>query len=258
MMRARRLIPALAVGLVAGALTLVALQAARIALAAPLVADISDHLVAITTGFAGTDVLLFGAVEEEGNVVVMVRGPREDVTVYRKSRVAGIWVNTASMTFEQVPTYYAIAASAPLEDIAGESLRRRHELGVEYALPSLPLAKASRNIAEEWKAALLRNLQREGLFPRQVGRVNFLGNQLFRTRIFFPANVPTGSYQVETYFIRDKRVIGAQTTPLAVSKLGMEADIFGFAHENAPFYGLIAIAAALVAGWIAHAVFRRG
>ena len=257
-MRRVGIIGAVAAGLAAGLLTLSALQVARVAFAAPLVADISDHLVAITTGFAGTDVLLFGAVEEKGDVVVMVRGPREAITMYRKSRVAGIWINTASMTFEQVPSFYAIAASAPLEDIAGESLRRRHELGVEYALPSLPLAKASRNIAREWKAALLRNLQRQALYPRQVGRVNFLGNQLFRTRLFFPANVPTGNYQVETYFIRDQRVIGAQTTPLAVSKLGMEADIFDFAHHYAPYYGLIAVAVALVAGWIAHAVFRRG
>jgi len=36
---------------------------ARIAVAASLVADLSNHLIAITTGFTGTDVLLFGAKE---------------------------------------------------------------------------------------------------------------------------------------------------------------------------------------------------
>ena len=30
-----------------------------------LVVDLSNHLVAITTGFTGTDVLLFGAVQNE-------------------------------------------------------------------------------------------------------------------------------------------------------------------------------------------------
>ena len=34
-----------------------------------LVADLSQHLVGITTGFAGADVLLFGAVEGHGDVV---------------------------------------------------------------------------------------------------------------------------------------------------------------------------------------------
>ena len=50
-----------------------------------LVADLSQHLVAITTGFAGTDVLLFGATEGEGEVVVIVRGPDRPVTMHRKS-----------------------------------------------------------------------------------------------------------------------------------------------------------------------------
>ena len=42
--------------------------------ATPLVADLSDYLVAITTGFSGTNVLLFGAIDEPGDVVVVVRG----------------------------------------------------------------------------------------------------------------------------------------------------------------------------------------
>ena len=38
-----------------------------------LVADLSDHLIAITTGFVGTDVLLFGAIDGPGDVVVVVQ-----------------------------------------------------------------------------------------------------------------------------------------------------------------------------------------
>jgi hypothetical protein len=51
--------------------------------AAPLVADLSKHLVAITTGFAGTDVLLFGAIDEPGDVVVIVWGPPQEVVMHR-------------------------------------------------------------------------------------------------------------------------------------------------------------------------------
>ena len=51
------------------------------AVADPLVVDLSNHLVAITTGFTGTKVLLFGAVEDEGDVIVTVRGPDQDMVV---------------------------------------------------------------------------------------------------------------------------------------------------------------------------------
>ena len=78
----------------------------------------TEHGPAITTGFAGTNVLLFGAVDGQGDVVVVVRGPDRPVTIHRKSRVLGIWANTAQMTFERAPSFYAVASSRPLNEIA--------------------------------------------------------------------------------------------------------------------------------------------
>lgn len=224
--------------------------------ASPLVADLSKHLVAITTGFAGTDVLLFGATDGPGDVVVVVRGPMSRHVLHRKSRVAGIWVNTATMTFEQVPSFFAVASSRPLEEIANKVVRERNQMDVS-ALIELPPAKASPNIAAVWEQALIRNKQRQGLYRIEPARVAFSGSQLFRTDMFFPANVPTGSYQVNVYLMRDGEVVSAQTTPLIISKVGVEADIYIFAHEQSAWYGLIAIALALLAGWLAHIAFRR-
>lgn len=242
-------------------LTAFALLALALALvgpgrASPLVADLSKHLVAITTGFAGSDVLLFGAVEEPGDIVVVVRGPQRRQVMHRKSRVAGIWVNTATMTFDDVPSFFAVAATKPIAEIAGESVRDRNNMEIE-SLISLPPAKASPNVAEEWTQALIRNKQREGLYQARLGRVSFSGPRLFRSDVYFPANVPTGNYQIQVYLLREGKVISAQTTPLIIGKIGLEADIFDFAHNQAALYGLIAIALALLAGWLAHVVFRR-
>lgn len=224
----------------------------------PLVADLSDHLVAITTGFAGAKVLLFGATDKRGDVVVVVRGPTQLMVVHRKSRVLGVWVNTASMTFREVPSFFAIAASGPLEEIATEAVRDRHQLGIEHLeLPLLGRSFASDDIKRQWQEALRRNQQRSGLYGDQVSEVNFLGSRLFRARVALPSNVPTGTYQVEVYLLRDGQVVSAQTTPLIVSRVGLEAEIFDFAHQNAAYYGLIAILVALVAGWLGNAVFRK-
>ncbi len=229
----------------------------RPAHAAALVADLSNHLIAITTGFSGAEVLLFGAVEGRGDVVVVVRGPERREVVYRKSKVAGIWMNTARMAFEQVPAFYAVASTRPLTEIAAPSVLRSHELGIEWLRLSLPPAVASPNIAQQWREALIRNKQRAGLFVRQVGRVNFLGSTLFRTTVYLPPNVPVGLYRAEVYLLRDGLVVSAQTTPLSVSKIGMEADIYAVAHERPASYGVTAIALALLAGWLGHLAFRR-
>ena len=222
-----------------------------------LVADLSKRLVAITTGFAGTDVLLFGAIDGEGDVVVVVRGPEKQVTMHRKSRVLGIWANTAQMTFDRAPSFYAVASSGLLEDIAPDAVRARHELGVDFLRLELPAAKASPNIAQEWRAGLIRNHQRNGLYAQDVGEITFLSKRLFRIEIHLPANVPTGAYQAVTYLLRDGEVLSAQTMPLFVSKIGTEAFVFDFAMRHSAAYGLIAIAIALMAGWIAHLVFRK-
>jgi uncharacterized protein (TIGR02186 family) len=222
-----------------------------------LVADLSRHLVAITTGFAGTDVLLFGATEGEGDVVVIVRGPDRPVVMHRKSRVLGVWANTAKMTFERAPSFYAIASSRPLAEIAQETVLSREQMGLDHLRLDLPRAKASANVAAEWRAGLLRNHESRGLYKAAVGRVIFLGNRLFRASIHLPATVPTGTYQVEVFLLQDGRVVSAQTTPLDVSKIGAEAEIYDFAHQNSALYGLIAILVALMAGWMAHLAFRK-
>ncbi len=57
------------------ALALAALVQAPPTRAQPLVADLSRHFIAITSGFDGTEVLLFGAIDGEGDLVIVVRGP---------------------------------------------------------------------------------------------------------------------------------------------------------------------------------------
>ena len=89
-----------------------------------------------------------------------------------------------------------------------------------------------------------------------MGKVNFIGERLFRTTIEFPSNVPTGTYLVQVFLVRDKDVVGGQTTPLVVSKVGIDADVFGFAGRQPAVYGAIAVGIAMLAGWLASLPFR--
>ncbi|HEY6334690.1 MAG TPA: TIGR02186 family protein [Alphaproteobacteria bacterium] len=221
-----------------------------------LVADLSSHLVAITTGFAGTDVLLFGAVEGPGDVVVVVRGPDEREIVRLKGRVAGIYVNRKEMAFSRVPSFYQVAASGELDKIASAAERARLEIGTEN-LRLVPEVERDPATVADYRAALIRNKEAQGLWGRNVAKVASLGARLFRVNVYFPSNVPVGIYQVQVFLFHDGEVRAAQTTPLSISKVGASAEIFDFAHREAAAYGAIAIAIALAAGWAASAIFRR-
>jgi len=221
-----------------------------------LIADLSSHLVAITTGFTGADVLLFGTTDGDGDIAVVIRGPAQDVVVRRKHQVAGIWVNGRSLTFGNVPAFYAVAATRDIDEIVPESARIRHQIGprnLQFREPR----RADTEEIKEFRAALLRNKAAVGLYPQHQGVVSVLNGRLFRTPVTFPSNVPTGTYIVEVFLIQNGAVVSAQTTPLVVSKVGTEAEIYDFAHDFAALYGIVAILIALVAGWLAGVIFRK-
>ncbi len=222
-----------------------------------LVADLTNHLIAITTGFTGASVVLFGATDGPGDVIVAVRGPEREMTVRRKSRVAGIWVNTQQVTFGNLPSFYAVAASRPIADILSPAAAAFYRLGIA----NLKLAASTPTppiVVDAFRAALERTQQEAGLYVERMGKVDFLGERLFRTTITFPANVPTGTYLVEVFLVRDKDVVSGQTTPLVVSKVGVDAAVFEFSTRQPGFYGAIAVLTAVVAGWLASLPFRGG
>jgi uncharacterized protein (TIGR02186 family) len=224
---------------------------------ADLVADLSQHLVAITTGFSGTKVLLFGTTGGMGDVVVVVRGPENAEVVRRKARKAGIWVNDAEMVFEGVPSYYAVAASRPLDEFLPERVAKREEIGIRN-LRVTPPENAEPQEVESFRAALIRNKQKAKLYSVEPEPISFLGNRLFRTDMYFPANAPVGTYIVRVLLVHDGEVVGANITPLVVSKIGFEAGVFDFAHRHSLAYGVLAILIAVVAGWSASVAFHKG
>jgi uncharacterized protein (TIGR02186 family) len=224
--------------------------------AEPLVADLSSHFIAITTGFTGANVVLFGATDGPGDVIVVVRGPYRDAVVRRKRRVLGIWINTGEVNFTGVPSYYAVYSTRPLDEIMPAPQRALHEIGV--ANLRLGVVERNRSAAEiaDFRAGLLREQQRAALIAEAVGGFNFLSDRLFHLAIPFPANVPTGNYTVQVFLVRNKVVVSGQTTPLFVAQTGIDAEVHEFADRRAPLYGLLAVVGAMLAGWLASLPFR--
>jgi uncharacterized protein (TIGR02186 family) len=245
-------------------LPLAALAAAMLLAAGParaerLVADLSAHLIGITTAFVGTDVVLFGTSDGGGDIVVTVMGPGRNQIVRRKDEIVGVWVNRESLELEQAPTYYAIASSAPLDQIARPDVLARHQLGVEHLhLDPVDATGLDAGQIAVFQDALVRIKQRQRLYSSTPAPVNFIGPNLFRTTLNFPANVPPGIYQVQVFELEDGHVKDAQRSALVISKLGFEADVFDFAQGRASLYGLLAIVMAVSLGWLAGMIFGRG
>ena len=85
----------------------------------------------------------------------------------------------------------------------------------------------------------------------------FVGNNLFRTDISFDPGVLTGKYEINVLEFKDGKIADSKLLDLEVSKSGIEAYIFDFAHGNPLAYGFIAVLIAFFAGIFADFVFRR-
>jgi uncharacterized protein (TIGR02186 family) len=220
-----------------------------------VVADLSSHLIAITSGFTGTSVVLFGATDGPGDIIAVVRGPEREMTVWRKGKIAGVWVNAEAMTFSNVPSFYAVAASRPLDEVLSPASAALYRIGTAN-LKLEGTAPAPPERVQRFAKALVGEQQRAGLVGAETGKIAFLGERLFRASLAFPANVPTGSYLVEVFLAKDRDVVGGQTTPLRVEKVGIDAEVSDFARREAAAYGAIAVLTAVVAGWLASLPFR--
>ena len=226
------------------------------AVAQPVVADLSSHQVAITSSFTGEDIVLFGVREGGGDVIVVVRGPPQTRVVRKKQRVAGIWVNRDEMAFSEVPGYYAIAATRPLDEIAGPGFLIDSQIGPDRLRFQI-LGDGDEAASQDFRAALIRSHQQSGLYATSPSQIGYVGGALFRTEFHLPAGAPVGTYFAVVYLLRDGELVGFDTTLLFVTKAGLGRAVYDYAHDQPAAYGILAVLLALIAGWASSLVYRR-
>ena len=135
----------------------------------------------------------------------------------------------------------------------------RHAIGLDNLrlAPADPEAASQAEVAE-FRRALVRRKQDLGTYAATEARVSFLGERLFRVTIPLSRQRP------------DRAVYGRR--PAAARRSGGRrpdhapwwsarsvpgARVFAFAQRHGFAYGLLAVAIAVAAGWLASVAFRR-
>ncbi|MGQ0672254.1 MAG: TIGR02186 family protein [Hyphomicrobium sp.] len=233
-------------------------------------ADVSARTVAIKLGFTGTEIIVFGTVDnsrqtsaESGyyDIVVALEGEPTPLVVRRKSNVAGLWMNTAALNFDRVPSYYALASTRPIEEIAEPEVLKDLAIGFDH-VKIRPREGRVRELSDkelkDYRDAVVRIKQREGLFLKEDYDVAFIGRSLFRTTVELPANIAVGPVDAHVYLFRDGKLLSQYASRVNLERAGVELWLHGFANRYPLFYGLFTVAVAVSAGLLASAVFRRG
>ncbi len=227
-----------------------------------IVLGLSKDQVSINTSFDGSEILIFGAVKREEpipdeprlHVIVTVSGPSERVTVRRKEKRFGIWVNTDAVEVDRAPSFYAVSSSTLLGLSLTETEDQRHSVSIPRAIRSVG---APMNItdSESFTRALIRIKSASNQYQLNEGTVSVDEQTLFRTAIELPAALTEGVYETRIFLTRGGNVVSKYETSILVRKVGMERWLYALSRENAFLYGLMSLAIAIAAGWGASAIF---
>jgi uncharacterized protein (TIGR02186 family) len=228
-----------------------------------IVAGLSQNAVSITANFDGSEILIYGAVKRDApapsdapmEVIITVEGPSVPLTIRRKDRRAGIWINTEAVTIDSAPTFYAVATTGPMSSILKDTENLRYQITIPRVIRAVGIT-AEANNAADFVLAMLRLRDATGLYRMDQGKVEFLEQTLFRTDVVLPSNLTDGEYRVRIFLTRNGRVIDTQERIIGVRKEGLERYLYNLAHEQPLISGVLAVLMAVVAGWAASAAFR--
>jgi uncharacterized protein (TIGR02186 family) len=158
-----------------------------------------------------------------------------------------------------VPTYLAVFANRPFDEIASAEVERRQQLGLNNVLLTQRVGSDYADVVpnDAFRSAFVRLQRQYGLYREDTAAVTFLTPTLFRTGIPLPARVPIGAYEVEIKLFSNGALVTHTETAFEIVKVGFEQFVANGARQNGLSYGLATAALALMTGWIASVVFRK-
>lgn len=225
-----------------------------------VVLGLSQDEVAISVDFDGSEILIYGAVKRETRinptpleVIVTVAGPNQPLTVRKKDRKLGIWVNTETVEVDSAPSFYAIATSAPWNRVISDVEDLRHHISIPRAIRSVG---SEVNDAQRFTDAVIRIRKANETYQLNEGAVDFHQQTLFNTALTMPANLTEGQYPTRVFLTRDRQVVSVYETVIEVKKVGLERWLYTLSRQQPLIYGLMSLAIAIAAGWGASAAFR--
>ena len=229
-----------------------------------VVASLSQHDVSLTTGFAGSEIFIYGAVRrtdarpepvEKLDIIIAVTGPMAPVVVRKKEREFGIWTNGPPVEVDAAPSLYVVASSGGLRDLITWTDDLRYRIGLEHVIKLIDAPDWVEE-REEYRTAVARVREGMGLYSVLPDSVRIIENTLFETRIELPADLIEGDYTARVFLVRDRQVLDVFTDTIEVRRAPLGRFIYMSAQEHAPLYGAASITLALAAGWLASAFFR--
>jgi len=225
-----------------------------------LAAALIDEQVLVTSSFNRAKVTMFGAYqsinEKRPDVIVIVRGPDRPAWVSEKTQIAGLWVGKTRVKFDAAPTFFGVASTRALDEIAPSDTLNLYGITAQTQIEVDSNYQNSKDLAR-LKNAYVAEREKQRLYLQSPNGVRLFDGGLFRADLRMPDLTPPGLYTVKVMVFRNGRPVDSSLTTLVVAKVGIERAIYEFAQKHRLFYSFLGVVLALLAGFISARIFNR-
>lgn len=225
--------------------------------ASPLVAGISKNEIEINNDFDGTQLIIFGAKTEPGDILIVIRGGEKNYWITKKEKFYGIWYNAERLRFDKVNSYYHIFHSSTLE--ANSRIFADYEIGGKNFILQNANEKDEESFfkLKKFQDEMHNIFEKKDLYKEELDKIEFLNETLFRLTINLPKDIHRGIYNVEIYLINNNKVSSMQIIPFYIKQSGLGATILNFAYKQSFLYAMIAVSIAIICGFLSNYIFSK-
>tara|TARA_B100001250_G_scaffold363492_1_gene342855 strand:+ start:87 stop:821 length:735 start_codon:yes stop_codon:yes gene_type:complete len=224
-----------------------------------IISNIDKKEIELTTRFDGSNLLVFGALPQTKNkpyLIIEIVGPNEDITIRKKSRVWGIWVNKDFAKFKNIPSFYQINAKN-LDSDTESKIKNKKLDAYFFSRLFRPNDSYDQTQEEEYFDELIRLSQSSENLSLFENEINILEKKLFFSTIKLPQKISPGDYRVIISLLdKNYKVINVSEQKVKVKKIGIQEFLSFNAKNNSTFYGIFSVIIALFLGFAAAQIFR--
>ena len=225
-----------------------------------IVGGLSSKNISINTTFTGSKILIFGSIKRNSSekiipsqIIVEVLGPNTDITIRKKKKIFGIWVNSDPTKIYNSPSFYSLLFTDKPEKILDQAELEKTSIGKKQFFNS----KNKEQSYIDAVHAKIRIKTKEGSYIFDNNPIVIKDQTLFSAQVLLPANLTEGDYKTQIHLVQSGKVISSFTDIIKVRKIGVEKWLYKMAHEQPLLYGLFSIFLALFFGWSAETLFRK-
>lgn len=221
-----------------------------------LVTQMDTDEVDITTQFTGKNILIFGAMNQPGQVVIKVQSPKQSMALSRDVAVGPFWLKSGKLTIDGTPGLFYLMSSQPIEKLLNTKTREQLGLSFQATLADTVEPNDVQGMSD-WREAFLRLKRSEHFYQDSSSAVKLVSNRLFFATITLPANTPLGDYHLDIYLVSHGKVVSHQSRSLNVQQVHLEHWVARVAHGKPWVFGLSFTLLAMTLGLGLGMVLRR-